>query len=291
MGFTDQMNYFTPFSIGQGFPGKLNWQFAQADTFPDVAVSNFYELQPSSNAVYKEMVFDPADVVSWVHGRHVLHFGGEFLIMRADSTAWGNLNTGQMNYNGIYTSINGQTSATLSNGGHYSSGLGYADFLMGQTQGWNASVTPEFGARQKGPQIFVQDDIKLTPHLTINAGLRWEANTGWSEVKGNEAVLDPTVTNPANSTLGAMWYGVTKANGRTQLIAPQWNIWLPRVGFAWQTMPNTVLRGAFGLYASMLSEDTYGGGMGGALGSRGTVNDSTSGLCPVVQFSELPERI
>jgi hypothetical protein len=285
MGFTDQMNYFTPFSIGQGFPSKLGWQYSQADTFPDVKVGNFYELQPSSNAVYKEMVFDPSDVVSWVHGRHILHFGGEFLISRADSTAWGNLNTGQLNFNGNYTSINGQNSATLSNGATYGSGLGYADFLLGQTQGWNASVTPEFGARQKGPQLFAQDDIKLTPHLTINAGLRWEANTGWSEVKGNESVFDPTVTNPANNSLGAMWYGTTKANGRTQLIAPQWNIWLPRVGFAWQTMPNTVLRGAFGLYASTLSEDTYGAGMGGQAGSRGTVNDSTNGFCPVVQFA------
>ena len=285
MGFTDQMNYFTPFSIGAGYPSKLGWQFAQADTFPDVKINNFYELQPSSNAVYKEMVFDPSDVVSWVHGRHILHFGGEFLIMRADSTAWGNLNTGQLNFNGNYTSINGQNSATLSNGATYASGLGYADFLLGQTQGWNAKVQPEFGARQKGPQLFVQDDIKLTPHLTINAGLRWEANTGWSEVKGNETVWDPTVTNPANNSLGAMWYGTTKANGRTQLIAPQWNIWLPRVGFAWQTMPNTVLRGAFGIYASMLSEDTYGAGMGNAFGSSGTVNDSTNGFCPVVQFA------
>ena len=124
MGFTDQMNYFTPFSIGAGYPSKLGWQFAQADTFPDVKISNFYELQPSSNAVYKEMVFDPSDVVSWVHGRHILHFGGEFLIMRADSTAWGNLNTGQLNFNGNYTSINGQNSATLSNGATYASGLG-----------------------------------------------------------------------------------------------------------------------------------------------------------------------
>lgn len=286
LGFTNQMNYFTPFSIGQGFPGKLNWQFAQADTFPDVKVSNFYELQPSTNAVYKEMVFDPGNVVSWVHGRHILHFGGEFLIMRADSTAWGNLNTGTLNFNGVYTSINGQTAVTPCTGcATYASGLGYADFLLGQTQGWNAAVTPEFGARQKGPQVFVQDDVKLTPHLTVNAGLRWEANTGWSEVKGNMAVFDPTVTNPANNQPGAMWYGTTKANGRTQLIAPQWNIWLPRVGFAWQTKPNTVLRGAFGMYASMLSEDTYGAGMGGAFGSSGTVNDSTNGFCPVVQFA------
>ncbi len=286
IGFTDQMNYFTPFTIGQGFPSKLNWQFAQADEFPNVTINNFYGLGSSSNAVYKEMVFDPSDVVSLVRGRHILHFGGEFLIMRADSTAWGNLNPGTLTFNGKYTSINGQTAVTPCTGcATYASGLGYADFLLGQTQNWSASVTPEFGARQKGPQIFVQDDIKLTPHLTINAGLRWEANTGWSEVKGNETVFDPTVTNPANGSLGAMWYGTTKANGRTQLVAPQWNIWLPRVGFAWQAMHNTVLRGAFGMYASMLSEDTYGAGMGNAFGSSGTVNDSTTGICPVVQFS------
>lgn len=286
MGFTDQMNYFTPFSIGQGYPSKLGWQFGQTDEFPNVSLNGFYGLGNSTNAVYKEMVFDPSDVVSMVRGRHILHFGGEFLIMRADSTAWGNLNPGNVTYNGSFTSINGQIAVTPCTGcAAYASGLSYADFLMGQTSGWNARVTPEFGARQKGPQIFVQDDIKLTPHLTINAGLRWEANTGWSEVKGNETVWDPTVINPANNTPGAMWYGTSKANGRTQLIAPQWNIWLPRVGFAWQPMPNTVLRGAFGMYASMLSEDTYGAGMGSQAGQFGTYNDSTSGICPVVQFS------
>ena len=106
----------------------------------------------------------------------------------------------------------------------------------------------------------------------------------WPVVQAS-CVGGTTVINPANNSRGAMWYGTTKANGRTQLIAPQWNIWLPRVGFAWQTMPNTVIRGAFGLYASTLSEDTYGAGMGGQAGSKGTVNDSTNGFCPVVQFA------
>jgi hypothetical protein len=206
--------------------------------------------------------------------------------MRADSTAWGNENPGTLAFNGNYTSINGLSSNKIpATGATYSSGLGYADFLLGQAQSWSAQVTPEYGARQKSPQVFVQDDYKLTPKLTINAGLRWEANTGWSEVKGNESVWDPTVTNPADGSKGAMWYGTSKANGRTQLVAPQWNIWLPRVGFSWQAVPNTVLRGAFGIYAAMLSEDTYGAGMGSAFGSTGNVSDSTSGICPVVQFA------
>jgi hypothetical protein len=286
-GFTDQLNFFTPYTIGQGYPAKLSWQFAKADNFPNVGISNtgYYGLGSQSNSVYKEFVFDPSDVVTLVHGKHILHFGGEFLISRADSTAWGNINAGSVNYNGSYTSMNGHTAVTLPGGQTYGSGFGYADFLMGQTNSWSAGVTPEFGARQKSPQLFVQDDIKLTPHLTVNAGLRWEANTGWSEVKGNESTFDPTVLNPGTNTDGALWYGTTKANGRTQLVAPQWSIWLPRVGFSWAAMPNTVLRGAFGIYAGQLSEDTYGGGMGGEFGSSGGVNDATNGICPVVQFS------
>ncbi len=39
-------------------------------------------------------------MVTLIRGRHVLHFGGEFLINRADSTAWGNTNAGTMNYTG-----------------------------------------------------------------------------------------------------------------------------------------------------------------------------------------------
>jgi hypothetical protein len=285
-GFTDQLNFFTPFTIGQGYPSKLGWQYSKADNFPNVGISGFYGLGSQSNSVYKEFVFDPSDVVTLIHGKHILHFGGEFLISRADSTAWGNIDAGDVSFNGSYTSINGQTSLTPCTGcASYASGFSYADFLLGQSRSWGASVTPEFGARQKSPQLFVQDDVKVTPKLTVNLGLRWEANTGWSEVKGNESTFDPTVLNPGTGTLGAMWYGTTKANGRTQLVAPQWNIWLPRVGFSWAFLPNTVFRGAFGIYSAQLSEDTYGGGMGGEFGSRGGASDATNGICPVVQFS------
>ncbi len=279
MGFTDQLNFFEPYSLGQGFPAKLGWQFAKADTFPDVQISgngNFYELQPASNAVYKEFVFDPSDVVSLIRGRHVLHFGGEFLINRADSTAWGNLNAGQMGYTGAFTS---------STNGDTTTGMGFADFLLGYTNYWNANVSPEWGGRLKSPQLFVQDDIKLRPNLTINAGLRWQGMTGWHEVKGNQASFDPTVTNPANGSLGAMWYGVTKANGRDSLQAPNWSTWLPRFGFSYAYKPTTVVRGGIGLYGYTWSDDTYGAGMGSAFGSHGSLSDSTTGSYPVVILS------
>ena len=99
--------------------------------------------------------------------------------------------------------------------GSTSSGLAYADFLLGQTQKWTANVTPEYGGRQKLPQLFIQDDYKIRPNLTLNLGLRYQIQTGWSEVKGNEHSFDPTVPNPGTGTPGAMWFGSTHANGRT----------------------------------------------------------------------------
>jgi len=277
LGFTDQFNFFIPYSLDHGYPAKLGWQFAKADNFPSVNITSFLGLGSSSNAVYKQMVFDPSDVVTLIRGRHVLHFGGEFLINRADSTAWGNINAGTVNYNGSYTAAGGSSTNAYD-------GTAYADFLLGQTNTWSARVTPEYGARWKSPQLFIQDDYKMRPNLTLNLGLRYEIETGWSEVKGNMAAFDPTVVNPANNSLGAMWYGFSKANGRSTLQAPKYNIWLPRVGISYQPQANTVIRGGFGIYASSWSEDTYGGGMGDAFGSSGNYDDTTNGFCPVVQL-------
>lgn len=288
MGFTDQLNFFTPYSIGQGWVQKLGMPMLIADEFPNVGISNFYGLGSSSNAVYKEFVFDPSDVVTLIKGRHVLHFGGEFLINRADSTAWGNLNAGSVHFTGDYTSAGGRATTAYD-------GLSYADFLLGQTNNWSASQTPEFGGRWKTPQVFVQDDWKARGNLTVNLGLRYEAETGWSEVKGNMATFDPAVvsmdvTSPVGSgygqlVQGGMWYGFLGQNGRHTLQAPKYNIVLPRLGFSWQILNSTVIKGGIGMYASTWSEDTYGGGMGGAFGSNGGSNDSTNGLCPVVQLN------
>ena len=97
-------------------------------------------------------------------------------------------------------------------------------------------------------------------------------------------LFDPTVVNPANNSLGAIWYGFSHAHGRTTLQKPKYNIVLPRVGFSWQPRANTVLRGGFGIYAASWSLDTYGGGMGNAFGSSGDYTDTTNGACPVVQL-------
>src|SRR6185437_7481422 len=287
MGYTWQGNFFADLALGQGYPAQLGWQFAKADTFPAIQFTRNYPyawIQPSSNAVYKEHVYDPSDVVTMIRGRHILHFGGEMLAYQDNSTAWGNTNAGTMAFSGQYTEQWKVDPVTGIAAPDSTTGLEYADFLLGLANSWNAGVSPEYGARLKSPQIFVQDDWKVTPNLTVNLGLRYQINHGWSEVKNNEATWDPTVPNSATAQNGAMWYGPTHANGRRNLMANVYNTFLPRFGFSWLVKPKMTLRGGLGLYSYNWSLDNYGGDMGKAISQAGSDSDQTNGITPVVQL-------
>jgi len=290
-GYTNQMNFFTDSSLGKGYAAQLGWQFAKVDDFPGFETTGTYPyswLTPGSNSVYKEHVFDPSDVVTMIKGRHILHFGGEVLMYRDNSTAWGNAVAGTMQYSGQYTkqyTTDPGVCGASANGAACTvpgTGFEYADFLLGYVNNWSANESPEYGARLKSPQFFVQDDFKLRPNLTINVGLRWQINHGWNEVHGNIVNFDQTVMNPATNTLGAAWYASTHANGRTALEANAYDTFLPRVGVSWAIRPNMTVRGGFGLYAYNWSLDTYGSGMGAAVGASGGYADTTNGITPAV---------
>ncbi|MGD0648012.1 MAG: carboxypeptidase-like regulatory domain-containing protein [Acidobacteriaceae bacterium] len=286
-GYTDQLNFFQDSGTGLGYPAKIGWQFAKADVLPSVQFQRNYPyawIQPATNAEYKEMVFDPSDVVTMIRGKHVLHFGGEFAFYRDDTTTWGNINAGTLQFDGVYTenwTLDPSTGVAAPNS---KSGEEYADFLLGYAQNWSAGVSPEYGVRLKKPQVFIQDDWKIKQNLTINLGLRYEISHGYNEVKGNMATFDPTVTNPATGTLGAYWFGETKANGRSSMQANVFSTVMPRVGFSWLVHPNTTVRGGFGIYSYNWSTDNYGSGLGASVSSSGSYNDQSNGIYPTTKF-------
>lgn len=292
MGYTWQGNFFADLALNKGYGAQVGWKFAKADDFPAVQFTRNYPyawINPSSNAVYKEHVFDPSDVVTMIRGKHILHFGGEMLIYRDDSTAWGNTNAGTLQFSGAYTeqwTVDPVTGVASPNS---NTGLEYADFLLGTANSWSAAVSPEYGARFKSPQMFIQDDYKVTPNLTVNLGVRYQINHGWTAVRGNASSFDPTLTNPATGTKGAYWYGTTKANGRSALMADVYSTVLPRFGFSWLARPNTTVRGGIGLYSYNWSLDNYGGdnrtyGFGAVLASSGNASDQTNGITPITQL-------
>ena len=288
-GFTYQGNFFGDGTLGLNYPSQLGWQFAKANEIPGVEFQRNYSyawIQPSSGQfIYKENVFDPSDVVTLIKSKHVLHFGGEVGIYRNDNTNYNQIQPGTMVFNGVYTqhwSLDPKTGLASPDS---NTGIEFADFLLGDAQDWSATVGNEYGARLKNPQVFLQDDYKVLPNLTLNLGLRYQARLGISEVKGNVGSYDPTVLNPANNTLGAYWFGATHANGRNNLESNKFTTVLPRVGFSYLPHPNMTIRGGFGLYAYNLSLDTYGVGLGQVNTSSGNYYDPTNGVIPAIKFS------
>ena len=266
MAYTRQGNWYTPQSFGQGYPAKLGINYAVADVLPTLTVSGPVggtSIGPGTNAIYAEDSLQPSDVVTLIKGKHILHFGGEVLDFRDNSTPWGNINAASMTFSGAFTR-SGYNVTT--------SGLGYADFLLGAVSSWSAGYTPITGARQKDPQVFVQDDFKVLPNLTVNLGLRYERQAGWHEVANRVGVFDPTLQNSLSGNLGAMW--IAPANGRTNLMDGV-NVWLPRASFAWSPASKWSIRGGFGIYSLPWSIDTYSGGaMGFGTLSSGSISNT-----------------
>jgi hypothetical protein len=167
-----------------------------------------------------ENVYQLADTLSWTHGKHSLKFGVDFRRQQRNffqQTA----PSGELNFSGQYTG------AALNN-------IGLADTLLGIPS--STLQDHLFGivdpTRYWDLSEFVQDDIRVTPNLTLNLGLRYEVS---SPAGG------PTVGNFDLNTLTVN----TSSHGG---VGFDKNDWAPRVGFAWTVRPNTVIRSGAGIF-------------------------------------------
>jgi hypothetical protein len=282
-GYTRQGNYFLSQSLGLNPETEFGLQGTHFNQFPIIGCTNPYcgfggpdavnTLQPATDAVYVENSFDPSDVVTLIHGKHVLKFGVEVLMSEGNTTAWGANSAGNYGFSGQYTAgVN--AGGTLNTG---TAGSGFADFLLGNVNAWSAQNQFLTGMRMKSPQLFVQDDYKIKPNLTINIGLRWTGNTGMSEEHNRLGDFDPNLINnagPFAGTAGSIWFA--GQDSRTTLQKPVWSLFLPRVGFAWLVRNDTTIRGGAGLFAYNYSQDLYGGEGGGQMGFGAAFQGSNS---------------
>ena len=101
------------------------------------------------------------------------------------------------------------------------------------------------GWRQNEWALYIQDDMKLRPNLSLNLGVRWGFVTSPTEVGGRVAnvrhYLDP------GPTVGDPFFNPPKAN------------FGPRVGIAWDPSGDgkTALRTGFGVFHQQLTSGTW----------------------------------
>jgi hypothetical protein len=169
------------------------------------------------------------DDVTWVHGRHQIAFGGEWVQNQLNI---GNVYEG----NGIFT-FNGEYSGSGPKGGA-TIGDQNLDFLMGtlgSSTPFQQSKKQQNALRGPLPSLYIQDTYHATPRLTVVGGLRWGPWIAPVDYFNRGIVFNPAnfLANKSssvypNAPAGAMYYGDPGVNrGFTN---NHWNQFSPNVG-------------------------------------------------------------
>jgi hypothetical protein len=171
-------------------------------------------------------------------------------------------------------------------------GVALADFLLGlpsQTaQNTPASLVTRNISSQWG--AYIQDDWKPMPKLTINVGLRYDLqwfapgpynqNSLWIPEKSQVAVFGSAYPSTivssyqtllANNNLLALSSASGMSNDPFAYLGRDTKNFAPRLGFAYELMHNTVLRGAAGIYFNLLPASYVGSGVFGDLPFQATL--------------------
>ena len=172
-------------------------------------------LKGNSHFLFYWNSFQGYDDLFWTHRTHSIKIGGA--VERMDLNMYGvNDPAGVFSFGTLSTFLTNHPKRFTA---------GFADSLTGR------------GFRQTLVGLYIHDDWRARPNLTINLGLRWEMTTVPTEVQGKLANLLSLTDSVAH--LGSPLFS-----------NPTLRNFEPRVGFAWDPFHNakTAVRGGFGAF-------------------------------------------
>ena len=198
------------------------------------------------------------DAVSWSRGRHAYKSGVEF-------RAGANDEVRDRGSSGILTF----TPLITSNLGAPNTGNALAAFMLGEVNAGSVQTSDLIQSRASYLALYAQDDWRITDRLTLNYGLRWEAEFPRYEANNRQNSFDPLAINPVSGTPGVVTFaGIDGTPERA--FATDINNFGPRIGFAYQLRESgdTVLRGGTGIF--------YGPTVSNSIGDVAALGFSTS---------------
>jgi outer membrane receptor protein involved in Fe transport len=225
-GYNRFVQTFTP--LDAAFDPASIGLVTGAKSLPTITISGFVPLGAPTNVPRGRVSsgYQFMDNLTWTPRSHVFKAGGEY--RRAIVNSFNDqLARGRLNFDNLADFLAGRVSTA-----------GTA-VLRGATR--RDTFTNNFG-------LFIQDDWKITPRLTLNLGLRYEY-LGIFRDEGDR--LSNFV--PAR---GLVRVGDADLS---RLYEPDYNNFAPRFGFALDLTgrARTILRGAYGIYYDTPSQDYF----------------------------------
>ncbi|HET6932346.1 MAG TPA: carboxypeptidase regulatory-like domain-containing protein [Candidatus Acidoferrum sp.] len=194
------------------------------------------------------------DDFNWTHGAHSMHFGANYIYL---AKLGGSFFFGA---NGYQVTFLQDPSVILGNPATYPEGLATPGAVQELTFNTGSGSTAQPPAHSVG--LYYQDDYKVNRRLTLNLGLRWDANPKFLVPQLSN---DPLTTNRAIAALLQVKNagisdpvaadGLARVNdlvGNESLLrrnTASWKEFQPRVGFAWDATGSgkVIVRGGFGI--------------------------------------------
>jgi hypothetical protein len=252
-------NPATVYGINTGVTDPVNFGMPeiQVDGFNSLGGNHGWPLLTTPNQTYQGV-----DNISYTRGKHTFRFGGEFRHGSTDNT--------RDRYGKSRIRFGGRELSTLCDclpGGRDSTSL--EDFIAGLPRGTETGRTGGrifIGNSSRHVSInsfggFFQDDWRVTPRLTVNAGVRYDLNTVIKESQDRLANFDPT------TGIQQVGHGINAPyNG-------DHNNFAPRLGISWDPWGHgkTVIRAGGGVTYEIPHLSLF-------LGQNGVENASTAGL-------------
>jgi hypothetical protein len=186
--------------------------------------------------------------VAWLKGKHSMKFGFE----------WARISYARFDCNSCVGSVSTSAASTGNPSVSGTTGIGWASFLLGLSSGGGFNYSANINFIFRYYAWYFQDDIKLSNRLTLNVGLRYDLPFPRNEANHQNSNFNPFLSNPGAGNLpGALEFAGSGPGrtGRDILYKTRKNAFGPRLGFAYQVTPKTVIRGGGALIYDSNRED------------------------------------
>ncbi len=184
-------------------------------------------------------------------GRHNMKTGAGFVLQRVYQKVPG-FWAGNFSFDQVFTGRDPLRSEPAS-------GNALASFLLGTPQSGFIDINSWPARQQRSWSLYVQDDIRVTAKLKLNAGLRWDYQGPVTDrfnalTRGFDRASPSPLKAPGVDLRGGLLYAGAGGLDRG-IFDKDWNNFGPRFGAAYQLTDKTVLRGGYGLIYAQTFDD------------------------------------